>query len=139
MLTSCSPGWISFMEKFYPQLIPHASTCRSPMTMTSTLLKTYYAWKIGKDPKDIYVVAVMPCVAKKFEARRPEYYLAPDMPLTDAVLTTREAIWMIRSYGIDYWTQPSVRFWSLPSEQFDSPLGTSTGAADIFGTTGGVM
>lgn len=131
MLTSCSPGWINFLEKFYPELIPNASTCRSPMTMLSVLLKTYYASRIGVDPERIYVVGVMPCVAKKFECRRPEHYLQEGIPYTDAVLTTREAIWMIKSYGID--------FTSLPPDEFDAPLGLSTGAADIFGTTGGVM
>jgi len=139
IITSCSPGWISFLEKFYPELIPNASTCRSPMTMMSALLKTYYAEKIGKAPRDIYVVAVMPCVAKKYEARRPEHYLPDGIPLTDAVLTTRELIWMIRSWGIDYWTMPDIEFWNLPSEEFDEPLGIATGAGDIFGTTGGVM
>ena len=139
MLTSCSPGWVSFLERFYPELIPHASTCRSPMTMMSALLKTYYAEQAGIDPRDLYVVAVMPCVAKKFEARRPEHYLTDGVPLTDAVLTTRELIWMIKSWGIDYWTMPNIEFWNLPSEEFDSPLGMATGAGDIFGTTGGVM
>ena len=113
MFTSCSPGWINFLEKFYPALIPNASTCRSPMTMISVLLKTYYAQKIGRDPKDIYVVAVMPCVAKKFEAKRPEHYLAPGIPYTDAVLTTREAVWMMKSYGIDYWNFPQTEFWNM--------------------------
>lgn len=131
MITSCSPGWINFLEKFYPELIPNASTCRSPMSMLSSLLKTYYAKKIGKDPKDIYVVSVMPCVAKKFEAERPEHALEDGTPLTDAVLTTRELIWMIKCYGID--------FQILPDGDFDSPLGMSTGAGVIFGTTGGVM
>lgn len=131
LLTSCSPGWIQFMERFYPEMIPYASSCKSPMQMLSTLLKTYYAEKEGKDPKDIYVVGIMPCVAKKFEAEREEH-MAPDgMPYTDAVLTTRETIWMIKAYGID--------FTHLPDGEFDSPLGYSTGAADIFGTTGGVM
>jgi iron-only hydrogenase group A len=139
MLTSCSPGWISFMEKFYPALIPHASTCRSPMSMMSVLLKTYYAQKIGRDPKDIYVAAVMPCVAKKFEAKRPEHFMAPGIPYTDAVLTTREIIWMIKSYGIEYWNFPGMEFWNMPKDDFDSPLGTASGAGDIFGTTGGVM
>ena len=131
MITSCSPGWISFMEKFYPELIPHASTCRSPMSMTSMLLKTFYAEKLGRDPHEIYVVSVMPCTAKKYEANRPEHRLEDGTPITDAVLTTRELIWMIKSYGIDY-TQ-------LPDGDFDDPLGLSTGAGDIFGTTGGVM
>lgn len=139
MLTSCSPGWISYLEKFYPQLIPHASTCRSPMSMTSVLLKTYYAQKTGIDPRKIYVVAVMPCVAKKYEARRPEHYTPDGRPYTDAVLTTRELIWMAKSFGIDYWTTPSADFWTVPNENFDDPLGTSSGAGDIFGTTGGVM
>ena len=131
MITSCSSGWVNFLEKFYPQLIPHASSCRSPMTMTSVLLKTYYAQKTGIDPKKIFVVAVMPCVAKKFEAARPEHTTPGGAPYTDAVLTTREAIWMIQSYGI--------LFDSLANGQFDSPLKIATGAGDIFGTTGGVM
>jgi len=139
MLTSCSPGWINFLEKFYPGLIPHASTCRSPMTMTSVLLKTYYAEKTGLDPKDIFVVGIMPCVAKKFEARRPEHYLAPGIPFTDAVLTTREVIWMIKSYGVEYWDLYREDALEMPKETFDSPLGLSSGAGDIFGTTGGVM
>ena len=102
MITSCSPGWISFMEKFYPEMIPHASTCRSPMSMLSVLAKTYYAEKTGIDPKKIFMVAVMPCVAKKYEARRPEHYTADGQPYTDAVLTTRELIWMIKCYGINF-------------------------------------
>jgi iron-only hydrogenase group A len=130
MITSCSPGWISFMEKFYPELIPHASTCRSPMGMLSALVKSYYAQRKGLDPKKIRVVAVMPCVAKKFEAQRPEHVL-DGMPLTDIVLTTRELIWMIQCYGID--------FSGLPEGDFDAPLGIASGAGDIFGTTGGVM
>ncbi|MCE5279554.1 MAG: NADH-dependent [FeFe] hydrogenase, group A6 [Planctomycetaceae bacterium] len=139
LLTSCSPGWVNFLEKFYPEMIPNASTCRSPMGMMSALLKTWYARKIGVDPKDIFVVAVMPCVAKKFEARRPEHYLQEGIPLTDAVLTTREAIWLIKSFGIDYWQLPTMEFWEMPKDTFDSPMGVSSGAGDIFGTTGGVM
>lgn len=131
MLTSCSPGWINFLEKFYPELIPNASTCRSPMTMMSVLAKTYYAEQTGRRPEDIFMVAVMPCVAKKYEARRPEHYLEAGIPFTDAVLTTRELIWMIKCYGVD--------FASLPEGEFDAPLGIATGAGDIFGTTGGVM
>ncbi len=131
LLTSCSPGWVNFMERFYPELIQNASTCRSPMAMMSSLLKTYYAEKIDKDPKDIFVVSVMPCTAKKFEAGRPELREADGSPETDAVLTTRELIWMIKCYGID--------MASLPDGDFDTPLGQSTGAADIFGTTGGVL
>ena len=131
LLTSCSPGWIKFLEHFYPEFIPYASTCKSPMSMLSTLIKTYYAKVKSLDPNDIFVVAVMPCTAKKFEARRPEHIAAEGYQYTDAVLTTRELIWMIKSYGID--------FKKLEDDEFDSPLGLSSGAADIFGTTGGVM
>lgn len=131
MLTSCSPGWIKFMEHFYPEMIPNASSCKSPMSMMSALLKTYYAEKQDIDPDDIYVVAVMPCVAKKFEIQRPEHLMENGTPYTDAVLTTRELIWMVKAYGID--------FSNLPEDDFDAPLGFSSGAADIFGTTGGVM
>jgi iron-only hydrogenase group A len=130
LLTSCSPGWINFMEKFYPELIPHASTCRSPMGMVSALIKSYYAEKKGIKPENIYVVAVMPCVAKKFEMERVEHKLG-DMKITDAVVTTRTMAWMIKSYGID--------FVNLPDSDFDSPLGETSGAAVLFGTTGGVM
>lgn len=130
ILTSCSPGWVSFMERFYPDLIPHASSCKSPMSMMSSLVKTYYADKVKIDPKDIFNVAIMPCVAKKYEAGRPEHQ--EDFgPTTDAVLTTRELAWMIKCYGIT--------FEKLPDGEWDSPLGFSTGAADIFGCTGGVM
>jgi NADP-reducing hydrogenase subunit HndD len=131
MITSCSPGWVSFMEKFYPALIPHASTCKSPMSMLSTLAKTYYAEKAGIDPSKIYVVAVMPCVAKKYEASRKEQAMEDGTPYTDAVLTTRELIWMIKCYGI--------HFVKLEDGEFDAPLGLASGAGDIFGTTGGVM
>ena len=131
LLTSCSPGWVNFLERFYPELIPYASTCRSPMSMMSSLIKTYYAEVSGFDPKDIFVVSIMPCTAKKFESRRPELCMPDGTPLTDAVLTTRELIYMIKSYGLD--------LSNLPDGNFDSPLGESTGAADIFGTTGGVL
>jgi iron-only hydrogenase group A len=131
LLTSCSPGWVNFLEKFYPEMIPNTSTCKSPMQMMSTLLKTYYAKKKGLDPKDIYVVAIMPCVAKKYEAGRSEHTLPDGTPTTDAVLTTRELAWMIKSYGID--------FEHLPAGTYDKPLGISSGASDIFGATGGVM
>jgi iron-only hydrogenase group A len=131
MITSCSPGWVSFMERFYPELIPHASTCKSPMSMLSTLAKTYYAERMGLDPAKLFMVAVMPCVAKKFEAHRDEHQAPEGYPYTDAVLTTRELIWMIKCYGID--------FARLPDGEFDSPMGLSSGAGDIFGTTGGVM
>jgi len=131
LITSCSPGWIKFLEHFYPEMIPLASTCKSPMSMQSTLLKTFYAEKKHLDPNDIYVVAVMPCTAKKFEARRPEHFNENGQPYTDAVLTTRELVWMIKAYGID--------FTHLPEGEFDHPMGESSGAADIFGSTGGVM
>jgi NADP-reducing hydrogenase subunit HndD len=131
LITSCSPGWVNFMEHFYPELIPLASTCKSPMSMLSTLLKTYYAEKTGIDPKTIYVVAVMPCTAKKFEAQRPEHLDANGTPYTDAVLTTREFIWLSKCLGVD--------FQNLPDSDFDNPLGESSGAGDIFGATGGVM
>jgi len=131
MITSCSPGWISFLEKFYPELIPHASTCKSPMSMLSTLAKTYYAERMNIPAEKIFMVAVMPCVAKKYEAQRPEHMMPDGRPYTDAVLTTRELIWMFKCYGID--------FTRLPDGQFDAPLGIASGAGDIFGTTGGVM
>ncbi len=131
ILTSCSPGWINYLEKFHPEMIPHASTCRSPMAMLSVLSKTYYAEKIGVDPADIYMVAIMPCVAKKYEIERPEHQMESGAPYTDAVLTTRELVWMIQCHGIDFAT--------LAEGDFDAPLGVATGAGDIFGTTGGVM
>ena len=131
LLTSCSSGWVKFMEHFYPDLIPLASTCKSPMSMLSNLLKTYYAQVKGLNPANIFVVGVMPCTAKKFEAERPEFAAPDGTPHTDAVLTTRELVWMIKAYGID--------FANLPEGEFDAPLGFSSGAADIFGATGGVM
>ncbi len=132
ILTSCSPGWIKFVEHFYPELVPNLSTCKSPMQMTSTLAKAWYAKQAGIDPANVVSVAIMPCVAKKFEIRRHEHFdMENGYPYTDAVLTTRELIRMIKAYGID--------FRNLPNSDFDSPLGASTGAADIFGTTGGVM
>lgn len=131
LITSCSPGWVKFMEHFYPELIPFASTCKSPMSMMSTLLKTYYAEKMGIDYKKIFVVSIMPCTAKKYEATRPELCMKDGTPYTDAVVTTRELIWMMKSLGID--------FRGLSDGAFDSPLGESSGAGDIFGTTGGVM
>ena len=131
LLTSCSPGWVSFLEKFYPEFIPNTSTCKSPMSMLSVLAKTYYAGKKDLRADQIYMVSIMPCVAKKYEAARPEHAMADGTPYTDAVLSTRELAWMIKSYGID--------FANLPDGEFDRPLGISSGAADIFGATGGVM
>jgi len=130
MLTSCSPGWVKYIEHTFPEMLDHLSTCKSPHTMLGALVKSYYAEKINADPKDIFVVSVMPCTAKKFEIERPEMQ-NNGVPNVDAVITTRELGAMIRQAGID--------FNSLPDEEFDHPLGLSTGAADIFGITGGVM
>ncbi len=130
LVTSCSPGWIKFIEHFYPDLLGHLSTCKSPQQMFGALAKTYYAEKAGIDPKDIFVVSIMPCTAKKFEAKRPEM-TSSGYPDIDAVLTTRELGRMIREAGID--------LGSLEPEAYDSPLGMSTGAGVIFGATGGVM
>ena len=130
MITSCSPGWIKFCETYYSDFIPNLSSCKSPHEMEGAMIKTYWAQKAGIDPKDIRVVSVMPCTAKKFEAKRPE--LGHDgMADVDAVITTRELARMIKEAGID--------FANLPDEEFDSVLGESTGASVIFGTTGGVM
>jgi NADH-quinone oxidoreductase subunit G/NADP-reducing hydrogenase subunit HndD len=130
MITSCSPGWIKFVEHRFPDQLAHLSSCKSPHMMLGALAKTYFAEKIGVDPKDIFVVSVMPCTAKKFEITRPEMF-NHGLADVDAVITTRELGRMIKDAGID--------FRNLPDGTFDSPLGFSTGAADIFGTTGGVM
>jgi iron-only hydrogenase group A len=130
MMTSCSPGWIKFIEHFYPSLLPNLSTCKSPQQMFGALAKTYYAEFAGVDPKDIVVVSIMPCTAKKFEASRPEM-CASGYRDVDVVLTARELGRMIRQAGID--------FVHLPDESFDAPMGQYTGAGTIFGATGGVM
>lgn len=130
MITSCSPGWIKYCEHYYPELIPHLSTCKSPQQMFGATMKTYYAKKMGIDPKDMVVVGVMPCTAKKFETKRPNQ-AASGYPDVDIAITTRELARMIESAGIF--------FKHLPDEEFDNPFGESTGAATIFGTTGGVM
>jgi NADP-reducing hydrogenase subunit HndD len=130
MITSCSPGWVNFIEQNYPDLLEHLSTAKSPMQMFGALVKTYYAEKSGINPADIVSVAIMPCTAKKAEAARPEMN-ASGYQDVDFVLTTRELGRMIKEAGID--------FEQLPSESFDDPLGESTGAAIIFGATGGVM
>lgn len=130
MLTSCSPGWISFIERFYPDLLPHLSTCKSPQQMFGTLVKTYYAEKAGIDPKNIFSVSLMPCTAKKYEAEREEMQDSGYRDV-DAVLTTREIATMIKQSGI--------KFTDLPESEHDDPMGISTGAAVIFGATGGVM
>lgn len=144
MITSCSPGWIKFIEHFFPSSLPHLSTCKSPQQMFGAIAKTYYAEQAGIDPRNIVVVSIMPCTAKKFEARRPEMddafrYWKEKLHLSenehfydvDYVLTTRELARMFKEVGID--------FSNLPEEEFDSPLGVSTGAGVIFGATGGVM
>ncbi len=130
MITSCSPGWVKYIEMNYPELLGHLSSCKSPHEMFGAILKSYYAEKEGIDPEKIYVVSIMPCIAKKFERQREElknngYYNV------DAVLTTRELARMIQQYHID--------FVDLEESTFDSPMGEATGAAAIFGTTGGVM
>ena len=130
MITSCSPGWIKYIESYYPQLLPHLSTCKSPHMMLGALVKSYYAEKIDHDPQKMYTVSIMPCTAKKFEASREEM-TNRGVANVDAVLTTRELGQMIKQAGID--------FRSLEDEPFDDPMGQSTGAADIFGVTGGVM
>jgi iron-only hydrogenase group A len=129
MLTSCSPGWIKYVETKYPDLLDNVSTCKSPQEMTGAVIKSYYADKLGIDPASIFVVSIMPCTAKKFESQRPE--LGDRYPDVDAVLTTREMARMIRNSGMD--------FNKLPDDHFDDPMGESTGAAVIFGATGGVM
>ncbi len=130
MITSCSPGWVKFCETYYPDFIPNLSTCKSPQQMEGATIKTYYAKKNGIDPKDIVVVSVMPCTAKKFEVGRDDQSAA-GVPDVDIALTTRELARMIERAGIT--------FTSLPNEKFDSILGDSTGAAVIFGSSGGVM
>ncbi len=130
MITSCSPGWIKYCEHYYPDMLDHLSSCKSPQQMSGAVIKTWYAEKMGIDPKDIVVVGIMPCTAKKFETKR-ENQSASGYPDVDYSLTTRELGRMIESAGIF--------FKHLPDEEFDNPLGDSTGAAVIFGATGGVM
>ncbi len=130
MITSCSPGWVRYIEMNYPELLPHLSTCKSPHEMLGAILKTYYAKKEGIDPKNIYVVSVMPCIAKKFERQRDELK-NNDLYNVDNVITTRELSRMIK--------QANIEFNKLEDSEFDLPLGEATGAGAIFGTTGGVM
>ncbi len=130
MITSCSPGWIKYCEHYYPDMLDHLSSCKSPQQMSGAVIKTWYAEKMGIDPKDIVVVGIMPCTAKKFETKRDDQS-ASGYPDVDYSLTTRELGRMIESAGIF--------FKHLPDEEFDNPLGDSTGAAVIFGATGGVM
>ncbi len=130
MTTSCSPGWIKYIEHMYPEMLPNVSTAKSPQQMFGALVKTYYAQKIKIDPEDIVSVSVMPCTAKKYEANRPEMHSSGYKDV-DLVLTTRELAKMIQQAGID--------FDALEDEEFDSFMGASSGAAVIFGATGGVM
>lgn len=130
LITSCSPGWVSFCERYYPEFIDNLSSCKSPQQMFGAITKTYYAEKMGLDPKNIVVVSVMPCTAKKFEVGR-EDQSAAGVPDVDIAITTRELARLIKRKGI--------MFNELPDEEFDAPLGTSTGAGVIFGATGGVM
>ena len=130
MITSCSPGWVKFCEYYYPDMINHLSSCKSPQQMAGAVIKTYYADKAGIDPKKIVSVSVMPCTAKKFEIGR-EDQSAAGVPDVDIAITTRELSRMIMRAGLN--------FNALPDEEFDNPLGEDTGAAVIFGATGGVM
>lgn len=130
MITSCSPGWVKFIEMNYPELLPHLSTCKSPQQMLGALVKTYFAKKSGIDPKKIYMVSVMPCIAKKFERQRQEMK-NNGLYDVDNVITTRELSRMIK--------QANIEFTQLTDSTFDNPMGEATGAGAIFGTTGGVM
>lgn len=131
LITSCCPGWVDYLEKYYPDMIPHFSTAKSPQQMLSALAKTYYAEKNGIDPKDVFMVSVMPCTAKKYEISRDSNMSASGIQDTDVVLTTRELVRMTKSSGII--------FDALPEGKADTILGEYTGAGTIFGVTGGVM
>ncbi|HPQ68597.1 MAG TPA: NADH-dependent [FeFe] hydrogenase, group A6 [bacterium] len=130
MFTSCSPGWIKFIEQFYPEYLPNVSSCKSPQQMMGAVIKSYWAEKTGVDPRDIYSVSIMPCTAKKFEAGRPEMGRG-GVPDIDAVLTTRELAQMIRMRGVD--------IHALEPEDADTPFGERSSAGKLFGATGGVM
>jgi len=130
MITSCSPGWVKYCEMNYPEQIDHLSSCKSPHQMFGAIIKSYYAEKHGIDPSKIYMVSVMPCIAKKFERTREDMDAA-GFDDVDAVITTRELARMIK--------QANIEFTNLEDETFDDPMGEATGAAVIFGTTGGVM
>jgi len=130
MITSCSPGWVRFIELNYPELLPHLSTCKSPHQMFGAIIKSYYAEKAGIDPKKIFVISVMPCTAKKYERSREEMK-NNELDNVDAVITTRELARMIK--------QANIQFADLENAEFDDPMGEATGAGAIFGVTGGVM
>jgi NADH-quinone oxidoreductase subunit G/NADP-reducing hydrogenase subunit HndD len=130
MFTSCCPGWIKYMEHNYHDLLPNLSTCKSPQGMFGAILKSFYAQKNHIDPKDLFVVSVIPCTAKKFEVSRPELS-HKGIPDVDVALTTRELSRMIKGAGIN--------FKELPGDEFDNPFAIASGAGKIFGATGGVM
>jgi NADP-reducing hydrogenase subunit HndD len=131
IMTSCCSAWVSYCEQYHPEFIPNLSSCKPPQIMLGALLKVYYAKKIGVDPKDLFVVSVMPCTGKKEEILRPHNQAIPGLPDIDVVITTRELSRMIASAGL--------MFDKLPVEEFDPALGIATGAGYIFGTSGGVM
>eukprot|EP01029_Cantina_marsupialis_P000003 TRINITY_DN0_c0_g2_i2.p1 TRINITY_DN0_c0_g2~~TRINITY_DN0_c0_g2_i2.p1 ORF type:complete len:1118 (-),score=455.47 TRINITY_DN0_c0_g2_i2:14-3367(-) len=132
MFTSCCPGWVNMVEKTYPELIPNLSSCRSPMMMLASLVKVYWAQKMEYDSKNVYQVALMPCTAKKDEIEREQMWLPDGTRAVDAVLTTREFAQLLKKRSFDKWEM-------MPEEKYDNPLGESSGAAVIFGATGGVM
>ena len=131
LFTSCCPAWVKYAEHYYPELLPNISTCKSPQEMMGATIKSYLAKKQNIDPKDIFVVSVMPCTAKKFEAQRPELSSEEGVADVDAVITTRQLNRMMQIFGIE--------FASLPEEEFDRPFGEATGSGDIFAASGGVM
>jgi NADH-quinone oxidoreductase subunit G/NADP-reducing hydrogenase subunit HndD len=131
MITSCCPGWVNLAETYYPEILDHLSTCKSPQQMFGSLAKTFYAQKEGIDPTSIFVVSIMPCTAKKYEAGRPEMKSTDDSPDVDIVLTTRELGKMLRQMGVE-WE-------GLDEMEFDHPFGMTTGAAALFAGSGGVM
>ena len=131
LITSCSPGWVKFCEHYYPEFIPNLSSCKSPQGMFGSVAKTYYAEKMGIDPEKIFVVSVMPCTAKKFEAERVDHTAVKGLADIDASITVRELARMIKKAGIN--------FKNIPDMEFDAPFGLGSGAGTIFGATGGVM
>ena len=131
MFTSCCPGWVKFVEHYYPEFLPNLSTCKSPQAMFGAVLKGYYCQKNNIDPKDVFVVSVIPCTAKKFEVTRPQLRSDENYDDVDVALTTRELARMIKRAAIDFET--------LPEEDFDTPFNKATGGGAIFGATGGVL
>ena len=131
LITSCSPGWVKYCEHYYPEFIPNLSSCKSPQGMFGSVAKTFYAQKMGIDPSKIFVVSVMPCTAKKFEAERVDHSAVKGLADIDASITVRELARMIKKAGIN--------FKNIPDMEFDAPFGLGSGAGTIFGATGGVM